>query len=242
MIKIENVTKTYGESTLAVDDLSLEIKDGQIVGFIGPNGAGKTTTIKMLTGILKPDSGQITINGADITTDAIEAKKQFGFVSDNPNAYPKLRGREYLNFIADMYEVDYQMRQQQIDHYSKLLKMEDALDDKIATYSHGMRQKIMVIAVLIHDPYLLILDEPLTGLDPQSSFVLKELMRERAQEGKSVFFSTHVLEIAEKLCDQIAIVNEGKIIYKGTLEDLKLQYPQSSLEEIFLKVTRWRKL
>ncbi len=237
MLEIKNITKTYGKETLAVDDLSLTIEDGQIVGFIGPNGAGKTTTIKMLTGILKPDTGSISINGYDIVSDAIMAKRQFGFVSDNPNVYPKLRGREYLNFIADMYEVDYKKRDQQITHYSNLLKMEDVLDDKIATYSHGMRQKIMVIAVLIHDPYLLILDEPLTGLDPQSSFVLKELMKERAAEGKSVFFSTHVLEIAEKLCDQIAIVNHGKIIYVGTLEKLKQDYPDLSLEEIFLKVT-----
>lgn len=237
MIEIKNVTKTYGKETLAVDDLSLTIKDGQIVGFIGPNGAGKTTTIKMLTGILKPDNGEISINGYDIVKDPINAKKQFGFVSDNPNAYPKLRGREYLNFIGDIYEVDHRMRQQQIEHYTKLLKMEEVLDDKIATYSHGMRQKIMVIAVLIHDPYLLILDEPLTGLDPQSSFVLKELMKERAAEGKSVFFSTHVLEIAEKLCDQIAIVNKGRIIYTGTLDALKLDYPDLSLEEIFLRVT-----
>ncbi len=237
MLEIKNITKTYGKDTLAVDDLSLTIKDGQIVGFIGPNGAGKTTTIKMLTGILKPDTGSISINGYDIVKNAIMAKRQFGFVSDNPNVYPKLRGREYLNFIADMYEVDYQRRDQQIKHYSNLLKMEDVLDDKIATYSHGMRQKIMVIAVLIHDPYLLILDEPLTGLDPQSSFVLKELMKERAAEGKSVFFSTHVLEIAEKLCDQIAIVNLGRIIYVGTLENLKKDYPDLSLEEIFLKVT-----
>lgn len=237
MIKIANITKTYGKETLAVDDLSLTIHDGQIVGFIGPNGAGKTTTIKMLTGILKADSGEITINGYDINNDAILAKQQFGFVSDNPNVYPKLRGREYLNFIADMYEVSYEKRAKQIKHYTKLLRMEDVLDDKISTYSHGMRQKIMVIAVLIHDPYLLILDEPLTGLDPQSSFVLKELMRERANEGKSVFFSTHVLEVAEKLCDQIAIVNYGRIIYTGTLEKLKATYPNLTLEEIFLKVT-----
>lgn len=237
MIKIANITKTYGKETLAVDDLSLTIHDGQIVGFIGPNGAGKTTTIKMLTGILKADSGEITINGYDINNDAILAKQQFGFVSDNPNVYPKLRGREYLNFIADMYEVSYEKREKQIRHYTKLLRMEDVLDDKISTYSHGMRQKIMVIAVLIHDPYLLILDEPLTGLDPQSSFVLKELMRERANEGKSVFFSTHVLEVAEKLCDQIAIVNYGRIIYTGTLEKLKATYPNLTLEEIFLKVT-----
>lgn len=241
MIELTNISKTYGSDTKAVDDLSLTIEDGQIVGFIGPNGAGKTTTMKMLTGILKPDTGSITINGLDIVNDPIETKKQFGYVSDNPNSYPKLKGREYLNFIADMYEVDNRTRNKQIKQYSELLKIDNFLDDKIGTYSHGMRQKIMVIAVLVHNPYLLILDEPLTGLDPQSSFVLKKLMKERAAEGKSVFFSTHVLEIAEKLCDQIAIIDHGKIIYTGTLDELKNKYPELSLEEIFLKVTVWKK-
>ena len=237
MIEIKNISKTYGSQTLAVDNISLNIENGQIVGFIGPNGAGKTTAIKMLTGILKPDTGSITINGFDIVKEPIQAKMQFGFVSDDPNSYPKLKGREYLNFIGDMYNVDFENRDKQIEHFTKLLGMEDVLEDKIATYSHGMRQKIMVIAVLIHDPYLLVLDEPLTGLDPQSSFVLKELMKERAQDGKSVFFSTHVLEVAEKLCDQIAIINQGRIIYIGTLQALKNEYPELSLEEIFLKVT-----
>lgn len=237
MIELKNISKTYDKKVLAVDNLSLAIKAGQIVGFIGPNGAGKTTAIKMLTGILKADTGSITINGYDITRDPIEAKKQFGYVSDNPNSNPKLTGLEYLNFIATMYDVDSVKRKQNIEHYSKLLKMDQALDQRISSYSHGMKQKIMVIAVLLHDPNLLILDEPLTGLDPQSSFVLKEMMRQRAMDGKSVFFSTHVLEVAEKLCDQIAIINHGQLIYTGTLEALKDQYPESSLEEIFLKVT-----
>lgn len=237
MIKINNISKKYGEDTLAVDDLSLDIEDGQIVGFIGPNGAGKTTTIKMLTGILKPDNGSISLNGYNIEEDGTEAKRQFGFVSDNPNSYPRLSGYEYLDFIASMYDVEPEQKETQIDYYTKLLKIDHVLDDKIATYSHGMRQKIMVIAVLIHDPYLLILDEPLTGLDPQSSFTLKNLMKERASEGKSVFFSTHVLEVAEKLCDQIAIINHGKIIYKGTLDSLKDTYPDLTLEEIFLEIT-----
>lgn len=237
MIELKNITKNYGGEVLAVDNLSLAIKKGQIVGFIGPNGAGKTTAIKMLTGILKPDTGTVTINGYDIIDDAIQAKKQFGYVSDNPNSYPKLTGIEYLNFIATMYNVEIEARNHNIEYYSRLLKMEDALDQRISSYSHGMKQKIMVIAVLLHDPNLLILDEPLTGLDPQSSFVLKEMMRERALDGKSVFFSTHVLEVAEKLCDQIAIINHGQLIYTGTLEALKNKYPESSLEEIFLKVT-----
>lgn len=237
MVKLENITKNYGGNILAVDNLSLDIKPGQIVGFIGPNGAGKTTAIKMLTGILTPDSGSVTINGFNIATDPIMAKKQFGYVSDNPNSYPKLTGIEYLHFIADIYEVDPRNREKDINHYSKLLKMDQALDSRISSYSHGMKQKIMVIAVLLHNPNLLILDEPLTGLDPQSSYVLKELMHERARVGKSVFFSTHVLEVAEKLCDQIAIINHGQLIYTGTLQALKDQYPEASLEEIFLKVT-----
>lgn len=237
MIQLKNITKNYGGQVLAVDNLSLEIKKGQIVGFIGPNGAGKTTAMKMLTGILSPDTGSITINGYDIKDDAIQAKKQFGYVSDNPNSYPKLTGLEYLTFMADIYEVETNLRNENIQHYAKLLKMEEALDDRISSYSHGMKQKIMVIAVLLHDPQLLILDEPLTGLDPQSSFVLKELMKDRARDGKSVFFSTHVLEVAEKLCDQIAIINHGQLIYTGTLQALKDLYPESSLEEIFLRVT-----
>ncbi|CAM3530309.1 ABC transporter ATP-binding protein [Erysipelothrix sp. HDW6B] len=238
MIAIQNVSKTYSGDHKAVDDLTLTIQPGEIVGFIGPNGAGKTTTIKMLTGILAPDSGNIEINGYNIFSDPIHAKQQFGYVSDDPNAFLKLKGIEYLNFVADMYGVDTQLRQERIRHYSELLKMEEALGDRIDSYSHGMRQKMMVMGVLIHDPYLLILDEPLTGLDPQSSYVLKQLMRERANQQKSVFFSTHVLEVAEKLCDRIAIINHGKIVYTGILEDLKAQYDELSLEEIFLELTK----
>lgn len=238
MITIENVTKIYNQTHTAVADLNITIKPGEIVGFIGPNGAGKTTTIKMLTGILKPTKGSININGFDIVSQALEAKKQFGYVSDDPNSFLKLKGLEYLNFIADIYDVSSQDRLQRIEHYANILDMSHALGDKIASYSHGMRQKIMIIAVLIHDPNLLILDEPLTGLDPQSSFALKQIMRERTQEGKSVFFSTHVLEVAEKLCDRIIIINKGKMIFEGTLEILKTQYNDLSLEEIFLELTK----
>lgn len=238
MIKLENISKTYNKTHLAVDDLTLEIKPGEIVGFIGPNGAGKTTTLKMLTGILKPDTGSIFINGYNIQTDPIEAKKEFGYVSDDPNAFLKLKGIEYLNFIANMYQVDVETRNARISEYSKLLQMENALGDTISSYSHGMRQKIMVMGVLVHDPNLWILDEPLTGLDPQSSYTLKSLMKQRASEGKSVIFSTHVLEVAEKLCDQIAIINHGKIMYQGTLEYLKETSGDLSLEEIFLELTR----
>lgn len=238
MIEISNVSKTYSGNKRAVDALDLRIEDGQIMGFIGPNGAGKTTTIKMITGILKPDTGSITINGFDIVKESMDAKKQLGYVSDDPNAFLKLKGIEYLNFMADIYEIDSATRSERIQIYTERLQLVDALSDKISSYSHGMRQKIMVIGELIHDPDILILDEPLTGLDPQSSFTLKEIMRERTHNGKSVFFSTHVLEVAEKLCDTIAIVNHGRIVYEGTLDALKQQYNNLSLEEIFLEVTR----
>lgn len=238
MINIKNVTKTYNGTHKAVDDVSIQINSGEIVGFIGPNGAGKTTTIKMLTGILAPDSGSITLNDLSIRDQPIEAKQQFGYVSDDPNAFLKLKGIEYLNFIADIYNINELDRQKRIQNYTQLLGLDKALNDKLLSYSHGMRQKIMVIEVLLHNPYLLILDEPLTGLDPQSSYILKEAMREHANQGGAVFFSTHVLEVAEKLCDKVVIINHGQIVYTGTLESLKSNYNQLSLEEIFLELTK----
>lgn len=238
MLNLTHVSKTYNKTHKAVDDISINIEPGQIVGFIGPNGAGKTTTLKMITGLLNPDAGSLLINGHDIVKDPETAKRQFGFVSDNPNSFLKLKGLEFLNFVADMYDVDSSTRHELIIQYSRLLSIEGALNQKIASYSHGMRQKVMVIAALLHDPNLLILDEPLTGLDPQSSYHLKELMKERASAGKSVFFSTHVLEVAEKLCDQIIMINKGQIIYTGTLQDLKDQHEDKSLEEIFLGMTQ----
>ena len=237
MIEIKNITKSYDGNKNAIEDVSLDILPGEILGFIGPNGAGKTTTMKILTGLLSPDSGSVVLNGFDIVKDSTNAKKEFGFVADDPNAFLKLKGIEYLNFMADMYEVSSLDREQRILEFSKVLSIEDALNQKISSYSHGMRQKIMVIASLLHNPNLLILDEPLTGLDPQSSRVLKNLMRQRADEGKSVIFSTHVLEIAEKLCDQIAIIDGGKIIYKGTLKNLQSLHADLSLEDIFLVMT-----
>ncbi|NLW15554.1 MAG: ABC transporter ATP-binding protein [Erysipelothrix sp.] len=238
MIEIKNISKTYNKTFVAVDDISMEISSGSIVGFIGPNGAGKTTTLNMITGILEQDSGTIKINGFDTLENPTEAKKEFGFVSDSPNSFLSLKGIEYLNFIADVYGIDKETRNKRIKHYSKELALEDALGDKISSYSHGMRQKIMVIGTLIHDPNVLILDEPLTGLDPQSSFVLKEIMKDRAKDGKAVLFSTHVLEVAEKLCDQIVIISHGHILFTGTLHDLKSKYEDLSLEEIFLEVTK----
>lgn len=238
MIKISNVTKVYNNSFKAVDSISITVNPGEIVGFIGPNGAGKTTTLKMLTGILEPTSGTIEVSGFNIQDNPIEAKKNFGFVSDDPNLFLKLKGIEYLNFIGDIYQIEMSDRISKIKQYAAQLGMENALNDRISSYSHGMRQKIMIMGVLLHNPNLLILDEPLTGLDPQSAFTLKQIMRERANEGKSVIFSTHVLEVAEKLCDRIIIINHGKIIFEGNLDSLKAQYDQMSLESIFMEITR----
>lgn len=238
MISIKNVSKTYNNEFLAVDNISMHIKKGSIVGFIGPNGAGKTTTLNMITGILKQDTGSIKINGFDTLSKNLESKKQFGFVPDNPNSFLSLKGIEYLNFIADVYDLDETTRTDRIKYYTKELSLEEALGDKISSYSHGMRQKIMVIGTLIHDPNILILDEPLTGLDPHSSYILKEIFKQRARDGKSVLFSTHVLEVAEKLCDEIIIINKGLILYTGTLGQLKEEYPNHSLEDIFLEVTK----
>ena len=237
MIEIKHVTKTFGTKK-AVDDLDLTIPTGEIIGFIGPNGAGKTTTIKMMTGVLNPDEGDILINGKSIQKEPLEAKRQFGLVPDSPDMFLRLEGIEYLNFMGDIYEVDTQVRQQRIEALAETFEMKEALNDKILSYSHGMRQKIIIMGVLINEPEVWILDEPMTGLDPQSSFRLKQMMKEHAAKGKTVFFSTHVLEVAEKLCDKIAIIAHGKMIYFGTLEDLRAQHGENqSLEELFLEVT-----
>lgn len=240
MINLQNVSKTYGNSgKKAVDSVTWEIEDGKITGFIGPNGAGKTTTLKMITGITRPDEGKITLNGLDISKTPTEAKKQFGFVSDSPDNFLRLKGIEYLNFMADIYQVPSSNRSALIDSYAKRFEMEEALSSSIMSYSHGMRQKIMVIGALIHAPSIWILDEPLTGLDPNSAYILKEMMREHADAGKCVLFSTHVLEVAEKLCDQVAIINKGKMLFLGTLDQLKILHPgEKSLENIFLEMTR----
>ncbi len=238
MISIKNVTKIYGGNTIAVDNISLEIPTGEIIGFIGPNGAGKTTTLKMITGILNADEGNIEINGIDIAKNPIEAKKQFGYVSDDADIFLRLKGIEYLNFMADIYDIDSTLRKERIAKLAETFEMQNALNDKILSYSHGMRQKIVIMGVLIIEPSVWILDEPMTGLDPQSSYSLKQMMKEHAQKGNTVFFSTHVLEVAEKLSDKVAIINKGKIIFYGTLEHLKEIYGESeSLEALFLKVT-----
>lgn len=239
MIKITNATKKYGKKIKAVDNISFEVRPGEIFGFIGPNGAGKTTTIKMITGITDFDEGTININGYDIEKEDLLAKKQFGLVPDNPDIFLRLKGIEYLNFMATIYEVDNDTKQKRIKMLAEKFDMSNALIDRIQSYSHGMRQKIVLMGALIHSPKLWILDEPMTGLDPKSSFLLKEMMKEHANLGNSVFFSTHILEVAEKLCDRIGIINKGKLAYCGTLEDLKAQFPiGTSLEQIFLEMTK----
>ena len=237
MIRLNHVTKTYsGSNTTAVDDLSLEIKDGEIFGFLGPNGAGKSTTIKMITGILTPDEGTIEVCGINIAENPIAAKQQIGFVPDNHETYETLKGVEYLNFIGTMYGVNGDILVERINHYAELFGMTDALPNLISSYSHGMKQKIMVIAALVHQPKVWILDEPLTGLDPQSAFQLKQLMRKHADEGNTVFFSSHVIDVVEKVCDRIAIINHGRIVAVDTLDNIR-DNPNVSLEKIFLTVT-----
>jgi ABC-2 type transport system ATP-binding protein len=238
MIEIKNVSKSYNGTIRAVDDLSIIIPDGEIIGFLGPNGAGKTTTIKMIAGITKPDIGTITINGINIAENALEAKRQFGFVPDSPDMFLRLKGLEYLNFMADIYNVDGDTRKLRIRELAQRFDMESVLTDQIQSYSHGMRQKIVIMGVLVHSPSVWILDEPMTGLDPKSSYLLKEMMREHADSGKTVFFSTHVLEVAEKLCDKVAIVNKGKLLFYGTMDMVREHFKtDDSLEKIFLEMT-----
>lgn len=237
MIEIRNVTKKFGPK-VAVDDENIIIDSGQITGFIGPNGAGKTTTINMITGVLDPDQGEILINGKNILSQPLEAKKQFVLIPDTPDIFLQLTGREYINFLTDIYEVDTQVRKERIEDLVVQFDMASDIDARMASYSHGMRQKTLIIAALVCDPPVWILDEPMTGLDPSASFLLKQKMKEHAAKGNTVFFSTHVLEVAEKLCEQIIMIHSGKIIYQGTLEQLRDRYPGLSLEEIFLEVNR----
>ena len=238
MIEIQNLTKSYVKDKKSVDTLNLTIKDGEIFGFLGPNGAGKTTTIKMITGILNPDEGDIFIDGKSIKTQSLEAKKNFGFVPDSPDMFLRLKGIEYLNFIADIYEISEELRKKRIEELTQKFEIHDVLQNQMQTYSHGMRQKIIICGVLLNNPKNWILDEPMTGLDPKSSYDLKEMMRKHAKEGNSVFFSTHVLEVAEKLCDRIGIINKGKLIFVGTYNEMKEKFKENaSLEELFLELT-----
>jgi len=238
MIKIENVTKSYVKGKKSVDNLNLEIKNGEIFGFLGPNGAGKTTTIKMITGILNPDEGDILIDGKSIEKEPLEAKKRFGFVPDSPDMFLKLRGIEYLNFLAEIYEIPVELKKERIEKLTKKFEIYNNLNEQIESYSHGMRQKIVICGALLSNPKNWILDEPMTGLDPKSSFDLKEMMREHSRNGNTVFFSTHVLEVAEKLCDRVGIINHGKLVFVGTLEEMKSKFNENtSLENLFLEIT-----
>ena len=228
MIDLINVSKAYRENLNVVENINVRINDGEIFGFIGPNGAGKTTTIKMMTGILDIDEGNILIDNKSIKKNPVQAKKRFGFVPDDPNIF----------FIADIYEVNEKERIDRIEKITKEFEIYAALEEKIESYSHGMRQKIIISGVLLHNPQNWILDEPLTGLDPKSSFKLKNMMKEHAKNGKCVFFSTHVLEVAERLCDRIGIINKGKIIFVGTYEEMKKRFGNgASLEELFIEIT-----
>ena len=237
MLKITNLSKSYAKGTKkAVDSLSLEIKNGEIFGFIGPNGAGKTTTIKMITGILIPSHGEIEINGHSLKNDPIAAKKSMGYVPDNHDIYEMLTGREYLSFMADMYGVPMRERKERIERYLKQFELDKAVDNQIKSYSHGMKQKLVITGALLHEPALWILDEPLVGLDPRSAMLLKEQMRAHCSAGNTVFFSTHVLEVAERLCDRIGIVDKGRLIAVGTLDELRSSSGET-LESIFLERT-----
>ncbi|MCX7745481.1 MAG: ABC transporter ATP-binding protein [Clostridia bacterium] len=238
MIRINNLSKSYNKGTVkAVDNLNIHVKPGEIFGFLGPNGAGKTTTIKMIVGLLNPDSGSIVINQYDNQVQTLEAKKRIGYVPDNPDVYDRLTGMEYLNFMADVYQVSSSTRKERIQYFLDMFGLTDAAGDLIKSYSHGMKQKIVLTGALVHNPTVWILDEPMVGLDPKSAHQLKELMRRHCDQGNTVFFSTHILEVAEKLCDRIGIINKGKLVALGTMEELKQRDQDNSLENIFLELT-----
>lgn len=232
MLKIEHLTKKYGD-TKAVDDLSLHIAPGEIYGFIGHNGAGKTTTLKSVVGILNFDEGEILIDGTSIKDDPLKCKKEIAYIPDNPDLYEFMTGIKYLNFVADIFSVDSDKRQQRIKKYADLFEITNDLAQPISTYSHGMKQKLAIVSAWLHDPKLIIMDEPFVGLDPKAAHLLKGMMREVCDKGGAIFFSTHVLEVAEKLCDKIAIIKNGKLIRSGTMEDVK---GDDSLEEVFLEL------
>lgn len=232
MLRIENLTKKFGDKK-AVDSLSLHIEPGEIYGFIGHNGAGKTTTIKSIVGILKFDEGEILVDGMSVKESPIECKKKIAYIPDNPDLYEFMTGISYLNFIADIYNVSSQDRTERIKKYGDLLELTDDLAQPISAYSHGMKQKLAIISAWIHNPKLIIMDEPFVGLDTKSSHILKEMMRDVCDKGGAIFFSTHVLEVAEKLCDKIAIIKNGKLIKSGTMEEVK---GDESLEAVFLEM------
>lgn len=238
MIEISNLSKSFSGKRNIIENLNLTIPDGKIVGFLGPNGAGKSTTIEMMTGILPIDEGKIMLNGVDIEKEPLKAKSSFGLVPDHPDMFLRLKGIEYLNFIGDIFGTPASVREERIDYLTKKFSIFDALNDFIHTYSHGMRQKIIVTGALLHEPDIWILDEPLTGLDPKSAYLLKEMMRDHAAKGNIVFFSSHGLEVVEQLCDEVAIINKGRLIFYGNMEELRKEFrSDKSLEEVFLELT-----
>lgn len=232
MLKIEHLTKIYGEKK-AVEDLSLHIRPGEIYGFIGHNGAGKTTTIKACCGILNFEEGNIQIDGISVKENPLECKKKLAYIPDNPDLYDFMTGIRYLNFIADIFGVNANDRQERIHKYADMFELTQDLAQPISSYSHGMKQKLAIISALIHEPKLIIMDEPFVGLDPKASHLLKETMHELCATGTAIFFSTHVLEVAEKLCDKVAIIKKGRLICSGTMEEVK---GDASLEEVFLEM------
>jgi len=233
MLEIRNYSKSYGDGKKAADDVSLSVESGDIFGFIGHNGAGKSTTIRAVVGVLDFTEGEILIDGHSVKTESIECKKRTAYIPDNPDLYENLTGIQYLNFIADVFDISAADREERIKKYGDMFEITEALGDQISAYSHGMKQKIAIISALIHEPKLLVLDEPFVGLDPKATFVLKEIMHELCKNGTAVFFSTHVLDVAEKLCNKVAIIKKGKIIASGTMEELT---KGESLEEVFLEV------
>ena len=232
MLKIEHLTKIYGNKR-AVDDLSLEIKAGEIYGFIGHDGAGKTTTIKAVCGILGFEQGEIFIDGKSVKKDPMACKKITAYIPDNPDLYDYMTGMQFLNFTADIFEVDKETRQQKIAEYAEKFELTNDLSQPLSAYSHGMKQKLAIISALIHSPKLIIMDEPFVGLDPKASHIVKQIMREMCDKGCAIFFSTHVLEVAEKLCDKVAIIKQGRLIKSGTMEEVR---GDSSLESVFLEL------
>ena len=232
MLDIQHLTKTYGEKK-AVDDLTLHIAPGEIYGFIGHNGAGKTTTLKSVVGILQFDQGEITIGGKSIKTDPLACKRLLAYIPDNPDLYDYMTGIKYLHFIADVFGVDAQTRRERIRTYADTFELTGDLAQPIAAYSHGMKQKLAIISALLHDPKLIIMDEPFVGLDPTAAYQVKTIMREHCDRGGAIFFSTHVLEVAEKLCDKVAIIKQGRLIASGTMDEVK---GDQSLEAVFLEL------
>lgn len=233
MIEIKNVSKSYNGKKKALNNVSFKVNDGEIFAFIGHNGAGKTTLIKSMIGILDFDEGDILIDNKSIKTNTIECKKIMSYVPDNPDMYENMKAIDFINFVCDMYETPYEIRKNNIDKYAKMFELTDKLNNDISSFSHGMKQKVALIAALAHDPKILIMDEPFVGLDPKAVYDVKEIMKEMIKSGKTIFFSTHILDVAEKLCDRVAIIKNGKIVKIGKMKDIK---GDESLEEVFLEL------